>query len=966
MGMPSVSQIIKFRRRQRSEVLRNPLKNMGLLVALLASLVFVILTSGVAWFYHGLVRDLPSVDILPSLLNPPNGILLQPTRIYDRTHEHVILTLENPAAAGKQYISIEQNGQNTISQAIRYLMDATVTELDPGFWQHGGYSLGGITDGTHPTLAQKLALELLLGDEQASLRRNLRERLLAAALTARYGREKVLEWYLNSVKYGEFIYGVDAAAHVYFGKSANDLTLAEAAMLTALAETPVLNLDASYQALKQQEELIIQRMLVYERISIYEAQAALQEVIQFKVPLQTHALAPAFTQQVLMQLNAEQLLEKLSRGAFEVVSSLDYDLQVQALCASQAQIARTQGLEKTANTIEGHACQADVLLPPLQGGKSSLTENLAAEAVIIDPQSGEVLAWVGGDEIGLHPASPAEHPAGSILSPLMYLAAFTRGLSPASLLWDIPAGGQAIPTGVTLDSYHGPVSLRNAFIHDYQGAAAQVIDQIGLDTILLTEKQFGIQNSSISEHSATSLQSIYLQPVSLLQVTQAYAVLANHGLMVGDMQQGSLNPGDQPQLIPTMILKINRLDGQTMLDGVASQYIPIVSSQIAYLTTNVLSDKKVRQAITVEPDTLDIGRPVAVKTSLAGEKDDAWVVGYTPQLVVGVWMGQASDASGNMNINSSAGIWHAITQYALQDMPLQDFSMPAGISTLNVCEPSGMLATPLCPQVEPEVFLRGNEPTQEDDLYQKFAIDRETGLLATIFTPRDQVDEQVFLMVPPQVAAWAEQAGVASPPNQYDSITDLPPVITDTQFVDPHMFDDISGKVAFIGRAAGEGFSYYRLQVGEGLNPQEWLQLGGDVDTPVGGGTLGEWDTSGLSGVYIVELMVVRQDQRVDRALLQVRIDNIAPQVYILSPREGQQYDSNQDQKAMLNIQASDDVKMERVEFFVDGKLISTLFDPPYTILWQATPGLHNLQVKGFDSAGNQASASSAFRVIGH
>ena len=963
--MPNVSKIIKFRRQQRLKLQRSPIKKLGLVSALLASLILVMLSAGVAWFYHGLVEDLPSVDTLPALLNPPNGILLQPTRFYDRSHEHVILTLENPAAAGKQYISLEQTGQNTISPAIQYLMDASVAELDPGFWRHGGYSLAGITDGTHPTLAQKLALELLLGNEKVSLRRNLRERLLAAALTARYGREKVLEWYLNTAKYGEFIYGIDAAARVYFGKSANDLTLAEAAMLTAISETPEINLDNGYQGLTQQEELIIQRMLLDGRITAQEAQAALQDMVHFQKPLQTHALAPAFTQQVLMQLSEQQLLEKISLGGFEVVTSLDYGLQVQALCASQAQVAHAQGLEEAAKTIEGNACQADELLPPLEE-KHSLPENLAAEAVIIDPQTGQVLVWVGGNGIGLLPASPDEHPAGSILSPLMYLAAFTRGFSPASLLWDIPLDGQSTPPGVSINSFHGPVSLRNAFIQDLQGAAAQVMDQIGLKTILLTEQQFGIEASGLTDGEAASLQSLSSQPVSLLQVTQAYAVLANDGIMAGDRQQGDLNPIDQSGLAPEVILQVNSLDRQALLASNASPSIPIVSSQIAYLTTNVLSDEKARQSLAVKKGILDLGRPVAVKTSLASESTGAWVVGYTPQLAVGVWVGEVLEAGINIDLDTSAGLWHAIMQYASQETPIQDFIMPAGISKVNVCDPSGMLETPLCPNVIPELFLSGNEPTEPDDLYQKFSVDRETGLLATIFTPPDRVDDKIFLMVPPQATAWAKQTGVTSPPDQYDRIDDLPTVITDVQFTDPHMFDDIGGKVIFTGRAAGEGFSYYRLQVGEGLYPQEWLQLGGDIDTPVEGATLGEWDTSGLEGVYIVELMVVREDWRVDRAFLQVQIDNTAPQVHILSPREGQQYSPSQVQTVMLNIQANDDVDLERVEFYVDGKLESTLFDPPYTILWQASPGSHILQVMGFDAAGNQASASSSFQVLGH
>jgi len=964
--MLKVLQIIKFRRQHRVKELSSLWVKLGVISALGATLVIVVITAGVAWFYLGMVKDLPDAGELPALVEPPDGDLFYPTRLYDRSGEHAILTLENPAATGKQYITIGQAGQQPRSQAIQYLVDATITKLDHGFWRHGGYSLAGIMDGAHPTLAQKLVSELLLADEPPSLKRNLRERWLAAALTARYGREKVLEWYINTAKYGEFIYGVDAAAHAYFGKSANDLTLAEAAMITALVETPEINLDSGFQSLKQEQELIIQHLLVDGRISAQETQAALQEATHFQAPLQTHALAPAFTQLVLARLESQGLLAKLSRGGYKVVTSLDYDLQVQALCATRAQLALSQGVEEPVNTIEGNACQADELLPVLQKGAGSLLGDLVAEVVIIDPQTGHVVAFTGGEGIGLQSAVPDEHPAGAILSPLMYLAAFTRGFSPASLLWDIPSDGQSSLAMIPQTSFHGPVSLREAFSLDYPGAATQVIDQVGLDTILLTEQQFGIAMPDIPGELTAGLQSLYSQPVSLLRATGSYAVLANQGIMAGDSAQEYPYPGEMPALAPTVILEISSLGGQVVSDKEAFRSIPVVSSQIAYLTTHVLSDESFRQSMIVEPGTLDIGQPVAVKTSLAGDAKAAWVVGYTPQLSVGVWLGYTLRDSGGISAQVAAGLWKAILQYASKDMPIQDFSIPDGISTLKVCEPSGMLETPLCPNVVPEVFLVGNEPTREDDLYRKFFIDRETGLLATIFTPPGKVDEQVFLMVPPQAVDWAKQADVPSPPAQYDSIDELPPLITSTQFTDPHMFDDIGGKVVFTGVAAGEGFSYYRLQVGKGLNPQEWLQLGEDVDTPVEGGKLGEWDTSGLHGVYIAQLMVVRQDRRVDRALLQVRIDNTPPQVQILGPREGEQAAFIQDQKVMLNIQATDDLGVQRVELYVDGKLVSTLLKPPYTTLWKAAPGSHDFEVTVYDAAGNQASAGSAFQVSSH
>ena len=970
--MPNVSQTVKFRNRQRSREIRRPLRKLGLVSAVLASLLMVFIIATTTCFYFGLVKDIPSVDKLPTLLNPPDGILLQPTRLYDRSHQHVIQTLENPAATSKQYLSIAGGGQQGSSQAVNYLINATIAELDPGFWQHGGYSLSKISDRTHPTLAQRLVSDLLLDAEPASLRRNLRERLLAAAVTAKFGREKVLEWYLNTAKFGTYVYGADAAARTYFAKPFTDISLAQSAMLVALAENPSLDPFTSYQTLKQQQDLILRRMLAYGLVSADDAQAAMHEIIHFQAPLQSHSLAPAFTQLVIARLNDLGILERLSRGGYDVITSLDYDLQIQSLCTSQAQVANTQAVKEPIGTVEGVSCQADQLLPPLQAGNGISNTHLLAEVVVIEPQSGQVLAMVGGEGTGLLPVPGLEHPAGSILSPFMYLAAFTHGFSPASLLWDVPVSsqqneageGQATLDEGFIDTYHGPVSLRSAFINDYEAAGNQVLDQLGQDVVRLTEQQFGIQTPGSIQDATVNLETLYSQPALLLEVTQAYAVLANDGIMAKNALSDSLNHSEQPGWDSTIILKVASLDGQVLLDESEPQSIPIVSPQIIYLTTDVLADEKTHQSTVIQPDMLGIGRPVALKTSLRSQKDAAWAIGYIPQLAVGVWMGITQGEAGDMSLEATAGLWKAIIQYASQELSIQDFSVPDGISKFKVCAPSGLLESSSCPSVVDEVFLSGNEPTQVDDLYQMFFIDRETGLLATIFTPRDKVEEEVFLMVPPQAVEWARQAGLTSPPDKYDSLDNLPPVSADAQFTRPQMFDHIRGKVILSGSATGEGFSYYRLQVGRGLYPQKWLQLGEDADSPVEDGVLGEWDTSGLEGVYIIELMVVKQDRRLDQAFMQVVVDNTPPQVRILSPRDGQQYSSLQDEEIMLNILASDNQDVNRVEFYVDDQLVSTLLEPPYTILWDTVPSEHTMQVRVYDSAGNQAVASSSFQVL--
>jgi membrane carboxypeptidase/penicillin-binding protein len=969
--MPSASQTLRLRRLRQAHESHRPWLKLGLVSALLLSLAAVVLSLVGIGYYVDLTRNLPSVEILPALLNFPNGQLLQPTRLFDRSHEQVLLTLENPNAEGKHYLSVAKEGQVGTEQVSKYLIDATIAELDPNFWHESGYSLSGLTQGTRSTVAQILVYNLLLDNEAPSLKRNIRERLLAAQIIYQYGREKVLEWYLNSAQYGQTLYGADAAARVYFGKSAADLSVAEAAMLTALAETPSVNPLTGSQILAHQQEAIIQKMFVSGLINGDEALGALKEEVHFREQAASHSLAPAFTELVLQQLSAVMPLERIYRGGFDIVTTLDYALQEQADCAARAQVARLQGTQEPALTYNGSPCEASRLLPSHQEELGTLNEKIGAEVVVIEPHNGQILAMVGQDRSGMLPSEPVTHPAGTSLSPFMYLTAFTRGMSPATLLWDIPNDGginASTPVNLetttsTMNTFHGPVSLREAFVNDYPGAASEVLQQVGAANVFLTEKLFGLPAPDLSIQVSSSLDNLVSQDVSLLESVHAYSVLANQGIVAGQPNIGDAAEVSHDTLSPSSTLKVESVDGQVLLDWSIPEMLPVVTRQIVYMTTNVLSDEKALRSSLGQPNSLKIGRPAAAKLSKTADGKGAWTVGYIPQLVVGVWMGDSPIDKSAISADMPAGLWHAIMQYAANEMPVQDFSVPSGISLVQVCSPSGLLVSSLCPVIVQEVFLSGSEPTQIDNLYQKFAVDRETGLLATVFTPPELVEEKVFLAIPPQAKAWAEAAGRAIPPDTYDSIIVPQSVSPDVQINAPHMFDYVRGMVSIIGNAGGVDFLYYRLQVGQGLNPQKWLQIGEDVRTPVSNGTLGTWDTTGLEGLYIVQLLVVRQDARVDQAILQLTVDNTAPVVKIISPRDREQFGYRPGMTILMNVSAIDNLVVERVEFYVDDILESTLQDTPYVIVWDALPGEHTLRVKAYDLAGNQTEATISFVV---
>jgi hypothetical protein len=293
--------------------------------------------------------------------------------------------------------------------------------------------------------------------------------------------------------------------------------------------------------------------------------------------------------------------------------------------------------------------------------------------------------------------------------------------------------------------------------------------------------------------------------------------------------------------------------------------------------------------------------------------------------------------------------------------------MPAGISTLDVCEPSGMLPTPLCPSVVSEVFLTGSEPTYPDTLYRVYQVNRETGRLATVFTPPEMVEERVYLSVPPQALDWARSAGLPMPPDAYDVISHSPPSSASAQILSPGMFAYVGGKVSIAGSAAGDDFDFYRLQAGQGLNPQAWIQIGEDTGTPVVNGALGEWDTRGLNGLYALQLLVVREDQRIDTAIIQVTVDNQAPQVTIVQPAGNATLTASPGATwpvgTIIEALAEDDLGLAQVEFHLDGEWVATLREPPFVIAWKIPPGQHRLLVTAVDLAGNAEAAENEFEV---
>jgi membrane peptidoglycan carboxypeptidase len=944
----SIITIIRQRRHRRSQTRssaqqRSQRVAFGFGFTISAALVLAVLAAVLA--YAGLTSGLPPVEELSILLNPNDGQLLQPTRLYDRTGLHLLAVLA-PGDSTRIYA--------LYSQIPQTLINATVAMSEPDFWSSPGYMVSGWQDPeTHPTLAQHLVSDLLLGDQAASPLRGIHERMLAAQITARYGRQQVLEWYLNSADYGHYAYGAEAAAQLYLGKSVTQIDLGEAALLAAISQAPAINPVDAPQKTEQNRLQVLQDMLEHGFITPADAvQAALNPPsVRTQLPMEEGtagegSIAPAFVNLALSQLDLQFGVGRVERGGLTITTSLDYGLQLQAICTTQTQLQRLAGSDTDVPAADGSACSAAALLPALPTGES--LPQASASTILLDPQTGQVLAAVGDWHADVQSAVLLSHPAGTIITPFIYLTGFSRGLNPASLSWDIP-GNTPLPGQV----YHGPVRLRIALANDYLPPAVNLLEQMGQASVQSIAAPFGVDFPS----GVHLLQDDF--NISPLTLAEAYGIFANNGTLAGQTDGNS-------SLRSSAVLEVSNADHSIWADWTTTRTRLLLSPQLDYIMNQVLSDETARWPSLGHPNPLEIGRPAGAKLATTLDLSGAWTVGYTPQRVAVVWMGTgsgqgASIASGPTTPLLSADLWHALMQYTARDLPSASWDMPSGIVTAAVCDPSGLLPTQACPNVVNEIFLDGRQPVQTDTLFQTFQVNNETGLLATVFTPPELVEKRNYMVVPPDARLWAKNAGITTPPTAYDTFQ-VPAVQTDVHISSPKMFADGRAKLEIRGSAAGANFAWYRLEYGQGLYPSAWVQIGAESHTPVTEGLLAEWDTTNLNGLYSLRLMVVRSDQRVDQAVVQVTLDNTPPQVAITYPQAGQTINVTQEPQVALQAQASD-AFLTKVDFYIDDIQVGESGVAPFGVVWTAKTGGHILKVVATDQAGNTTETEVNFTV---
>ncbi len=860
----------------------------------------------------------------------------------DRSGVEVLAELSVPGIT-RQYRSITLTEDEHVSED---LINAVIASTEPDFWTSPGFSLRTFNPNEHPTIAQRLVFSLLLSNERPDIKRAIRERLLASQAISIYGRQKVLEWYLNSVEFGNFAYGVEAAAQTYLGKACTHLSLPESAMLAGVSLAPAINPWDSVAGAKVLQQEVLKQMAVQRMITTEIFKTAIQVPISItpKLDNPSHKWS-IFVQEAIKQLEFELGKNTVERGGLLVQTTLDSDLQGQTECVlAESTSALSQTQDNQIASPEG--CPAGRLLPVLPPMTPLPVGSIRSAALILDPKNGQVLAYSETDQVGNDSRSSSNLPIGSLITPFIYLNGFVQGLSPATMVWDVARSDEQGDVESTLIP-HGPVRIRTALSNDYLIPIRNILSQTGESSFIRLMESFGFE---VSREIPETLPYPEVS-TSVVDLAGAYGILANMGTKAGEISLRN----ESTFINALFVINVWDERGKKILDWQSTELVPIISPQLAFLVNHVLSDDLARAPSMGFPSYLQIGRTSAAKPGSTIDKKNAWTVGYSPDRVIVSWVGNQTNTNIDQEINPrwAAGIWRSLMQYSTRDLSSTSWQEPPGMTHMDVCDPSGLLPTADCTNIVPEIFINGNEPTQYDSLYLNAAINFETGKLATVFTPPEMITEKVFLAIPKEYQAWAVKAGLPLLPDSYDAVRtelDNPSI----HFTSPAMFGYIHGKVTITGTASSQSFTSYKVEAGKGLNPKEWVQVGVTGLKPVVEGPLVVWDTTGLNGLYALRLQVIGAENRLTTRTIQVTVDNNPPVINVKSSANSTEIKISEKPQVLITADIRDETGIKDVIIIIDGTQTIKLDSQPYGYLWTAKKGKHTFQFTAADFAGNE------------
>jgi len=715
--------------------------------------------------YNSITKGLPSPERIAELAQSGP----QTTRIYDRTGQHLLYEVI-PSEGGDRTIVPLGDIPTSMQQATIALEDKTFY-TNPGginlegiaraFWNN----LNGLPVQGGSSIAAQLVrnVTMTLKERSAqSYERKIKEAILSIELTQRYpsheGRERILEWYLNTVFYGNNASGVEAAAKVYFGKHAKDLTLAESAMLANIPQYPSKNPIDSPEEAKQRQGLALQAMVREGYITPQQAEEAYKAELPKPPPregLQIHA--PHFVMYVLKALEERYGKSAVYGGGLTVITSLDLDLQ-------------NAVQEIVTNTVRSWPAYANA-------------HNAAA--VVIRPSSGEILAMVGSADyfdasidgecnMAVEPRQP-----GSSFKPYTYAAAFEQGFNPAAMVEDkrtvfnIPGSAPYVPQNFD-GGYHGTVPLRQALACSLNIPAVLLLNRIGVDSAVNMAHRMGI--TTIRDPGRIGLAvTLGSCEIPLVDHTYGFSVFANHGVMAGmPAPPQRLEPGFR-ELDPACLLQVTDGQGQMVDEFLGPQLRQVISPQVAYQVWSVLSDNKARTPIFGAGNAMVTSRPAAAKTGTSNENWDCLCMGFNPQVAVGVWVGNAdhSAMSAWYGSNSAAPIWNQIMERCYASLAPVDYAEPTGVKWVNVDLQTGALPGSGGRAVR-DVLADGWEPVSNHKVPMDIAICKLSGRLATPNCPPDEVEHRFYDLYPTANGQWVRSIKDPQPPSTWCDVHQAP------------------------------------------------------------------------------------------------------------------------------------------------------------------------------------------------
>ena len=978
--MTTVTHIIRRRRNRRA--LRREVTSqrhlwtwlVGLFALVLLGVPSAIILGSTLLTYTGIASTLPTpqqtIDLDP---------MLRPTEIYDAQGGTLLFAVADPLGDDRAWVSLDDLPE--------YLIDATLLWEDPEFLQSARFDplrltvrlwdnwLNGPVTADSSLTGRLVRNVLAPPSDPPTIDDREREAVLVTEINRRYTARDILEWHLNTNYYGNEAFGIDAAARIYLGKPASELTLDEAALLAAIPTAPQFNPVDNETAARGRQADILRRMLAAGLIS----QSQFETAINVNTPILVNTgpvplLATDFA--LYARRQAEAILDRqgrdgarlVSRGGLRITTTLDLDLYLQADCTLRAHLARLGGdLDPDITALDGSACQGVTYLPPVQAVDSPPD---TGTLLILDVATGEIRAMIG-------PAWQPTHQPGPTLHPFVYLHGFMNAspnYTPASMLLDIPRQFPGAADGLIYipanpdETFRGPLSLRDAMSAGLLPPVTQVANVLNLNNVLRrTAHPLGINTLRSGVYDLSLLQRG--GSVSLLDVSYAYSVFAALGQVRGRVVE-PLAPGLRDH-DPVAVRRIEDASGEVLWDY--DEYrqrqgdVPLLQAELAYIVNNVLADPASRRQVLGQNNVLEMVRRAAVVNGMTGDRRENWTVGYTPQIVTGIHLHRADAVEMQLSpfaTEGAAHVWRALMEYTHQrdGFPATDWERPDSIIEAPVCETSGMSPNGAC-RTRTELFVSTGQIPPEDTHWELVEVNTQTNQRATVSTPAALRLTRAYFNPPAGAMDWWIANNRPLPPEDFDTVSRMD-ILSSAAILQPGNLDIVGGTVDVRGTIDADNMDYYQLAYGQGMNPNEWIDITGQQQTFTPGTSLGEWNTAGLDGTYVLRLSVARTDGTLETSVVQVIVDNIPPSVVLRAGEPGQVFRWPDDDAIPLVTEVTDNIRVDRVEFYHNGQFVDTDTDYPFGYEHPINrTGIEMFTAVVFDAVGNSSQAEIQVEV---